>query len=78
MAHLFEQQVFAETICHMGQPALQQIVENCDHRAIGSNGGFGYKSILDGADISILDSAVLAVWAAENFKERPSKQKMSC
>lgn len=74
----FEQQVFAETICHMGQPALQQIVENCDHRAIGSNGGFGYKSILDGADISILDSAVLAVWAAENFKERPSKQKMSC
>ena len=74
----WEQQVFGETICHMGQPAMQQIVENCDHRAIGTNGGFGYKSILEGADISILDSAILAVWAAENFKDRPSKQKMSC
>lgn len=73
----FEAQVFAETLCHMNQPALAQIVENCDHRSIGSNGGFGYKSILDGADVALLDSAILAVWAAERFAEKPSGQTMS-
>lgn len=74
----FESQIYAEKICHMGQPALMQIVTNCDHRAIGSGGGFGFKSILDGADISILDSAILAVWAADNFQETAGKQKMIC
>lgn len=74
----FEAQVFAETICHMNQPALAQIVENCDHRTIGSNGGFGYKSILDGADVALLDSVILAVWAADRFAEKPGGQKMSC
>ena len=73
----FEAQVYGEMICHMGQPSLCQIVENCDHRAIGSNGGFGYKSILDGADISILDSVILACWAADTFRDKPSGQKMT-
>ena len=74
----FEQQVFGETLCHMGQPALRQIVENCDHRPIGSNGGFGYKSILEGADVALLESVILAVWAVDTFKDRPSGQTMSC
>ena len=73
----FEAQVFGEMICHMGQPSLCQIAENCDHRAIGTNGGFGYKSILEGADISLLDAVILACWAVETFKESPSGQKMS-
>ena len=73
----FEAQVFGEMICHMGQPSLCQIVENCDHRAIGSNGGFGFKSILEGADISLLDSVILACWAAEHFKESGSGQKIT-
>jgi len=73
----FEAQVYAETLCHMGQPALAQIAENCDHRSIGSNGGFGYKSILDGADIALLDSVILAVWAAERWAEKPSGQTIN-
>lgn len=73
----FEAQVFGENICHMGQPSLCQIVENCDHRAIGSNGGFGYKSILEGADISLLDSVILACWGAEQFRESRTGQKIS-
>lgn len=73
----FEAQVFAENLCHMGQPALAQIVTNCEHRSIGSNGGFGYKSILDGADIALLDSVILATWAAERWAEKPSGQTMS-
>lgn len=74
----FEAQLFGEQLCHMGQPSLTQIVTNCDHRAIGSQGGFGYKSILEGADISILESAILAVWAADSFRENHGKQKMIC
>lgn len=73
----FEASVFAGRICHMGQPALSQVVENCEHRAIGSNGGFGFRSILDGADISLMDSAILAIWAAEEFKEKVHTQKVN-
>ena len=73
----FEASVFAGRLCHMGQPALSQVVENCEHRAIGSNGGFGYRSILDGADISLMDSVILAAWAAEEYKEKPNKQKVN-
>lgn len=74
----FESAVFAGSICHKNQPALAQIVENCDHRPIGSNGGYGYKSILDGADVTLLDSVILAVWAADRFAERPGSQTISC
>lgn len=46
---LFEQNIFAELLCHSGQPALEQIVTNCEHRPIGSSGGFGYTSLIEGA-----------------------------
>ena len=67
---LFEQQLFAGTICHKNQPALRQAAENCEHRAIGSGGGFGYTSILEGADITLLEAVSLAHWLAANAKER--------
>ncbi len=73
----FEASVFAGKLCHMGQPALSQVVENCEHRAIGSNGGFGYRSILEGADISLMDCVILAAWAAEEFRDKPNKQKVN-
>ena len=37
---------------------------------IGSGGGYGYTSILEGADISLLESVSLAVWLCANAKER--------
>lgn len=64
----FEQTMASKTLCHMVQPAVEQVVTNCEKRAIGSNGGFGYKSIKVGADIAILDSMILAVWGLEKFK----------
>lgn len=64
-------------ICHMGQPSLAQAFTNCEHRAIGSNGGYGYRSIKMGVDISLVDSAILAIWAAEEFKQAPAKQKVN-
>lgn len=72
----FEQNLFADKICHSGQPSLEQAVSNCEHRAIGTGGGFGYNSIMEGADISLLESAVLAHWACANAKEK-KKQKIS-
>lgn len=64
----FEQGLFAKNIRHGYQPSLQQCATNCDKRSIGSNGGFGYTSIKDGVDISLLDSAILAYWACVEDK----------
>lgn len=72
----FEQALFAVQIQHMNQPALAQAAENCDHRAIGSGGGFGYSSVLEGADITLLEAAALAYWLCANAKER-RKQSIS-
>lgn len=66
---LFEQQLFGGQIRHMDQPALAQAATNCEHRAIGSGGGFGYASVLEGADISLLEAVSLAHWLCANAKE---------
>lgn len=73
---MFEQAIWSESICHMGQPSLIQSASNCEKRQIGTNGGFGYKSIKDGVEVALLDSVVLAHWAASTFKE-VKKQKIS-
>ena len=72
----FEQCFFSGNVCHCQQPALEQAVSNSEHRAIGSGGGYGYNSILEGADISLLESVTLAHWACANAKER-KKQRVS-
>ena len=76
MYSLFEQGIAQGTICHMEQSAATQVVTNCDKRAIGSHGGFGYTSQIEGADISILDSMALAHWICADSKE-PRKQRIS-
>lgn len=73
----FEQGIFSGRICHMGQPALRQAATNCEKRAIGSSGGFGYRSIKDGVEISLLDSAILAYAAAAEAPDAPKKQRIS-
>lgn len=72
----FEQGVFAKTVRHMGQPSLVQVVSNCEKRAIGTNGGFGYRSSLDGAKVELLESTALAYWACAENKPR-ERQKIS-
>lgn len=67
---LFERKLFEGSICHKNQPSLAQAAANCEHRAIGSGGGFGYTSILEGADISLLESVSLAHWICANSKEK--------
>lgn len=69
----FEQAIYQQTLVHSNQPSLKQIVTNCEKRKIGSGGGFGYKSILEGADVSLMESAILAHYACSIAKP-PKKQ----
>lgn len=66
----FEQAVFAKEIAHAAQPSVVQVVTNCEKRAIGSNGGFGFRSQIEQADICLMDSIILAHWACANHKEK--------
>jgi len=72
----FESSVFAKTICHMGQPGLTRVASTCEHRAIGGHGGFGYKSLSEDIDISLLDSTVLAFWLADKTPAEAKKQRI--
>lgn len=74
---MFEQDLFAKKIVHSGQESLMQAVTNCEKRPIGSNGGFGYRSLVESYDITIMESAILAYWACATSKEAPHKQNIS-
>ena len=65
------------SVCHRGQPSLMRAASNCEKRAIGSAGGFGFQSIQEGVEIGLLDSAILAYWACSEHKEK-RKQKVRC
>ncbi len=73
---LFEQCLFEESICHNNQASLTQSVSNCEHRAIGSGGGFGYRSIKDQVDVTLVESVALAFWICHEDKAR-RKQKIT-
>lgn len=65
----FETAIYKGELKHMEQPSLTQVISNCEHRAIGTNGGFGYKAQQKDADITLLEATALAHWGAVNFKE---------
>ena len=72
----FEQLMYAQEICHMDQPSLTQVATNCDKRAIGSGGGFGYRAQFEQMEIGLLESAILAIWQCSEGKEK-KKQRIS-
>lgn len=72
---MFEQGIYQQKITHMSQPSLIQSVSNCEKRAIGTNGGFGYRSLRDEIDVSLLESVILAYWQCAQAKEK-KKQKI--
>ena len=65
---LLEQKIANGSIVHMSQPSVRQVVSNCERRSIGSGGGYGYRSQLAEADISLLDSMILAIWLCSEDK----------
>lgn len=72
---LWEQAIEKQTIAHNGQPSLDMVVTNCEKRPIAST-GFGYRSIKPDMDISIMDSVILAHWAAAEDRGK-KKQRIS-
>ncbi len=72
---LWEQGIFQQSICHNDQPSLTQVITNCEKRSIGTSGGFGYQSQIEEYDIALMDSVILAHWAASSSKP-PKKQKI--
>lgn len=74
---MFEQAVYSKNIVHMGQDGLKNIVTNCSKRLIGSQGGFGYKSLVDSYDIAVMDSMILAFWICSITKEARKPQSIS-
>ena len=70
----FEQGICQGTIQHMNQPSLKQAVSNCEKRAIGTNGGFGYQSQKEEVEISLLDSAIYAYWLCSEHKEKKQQK----
>lgn len=71
----FEEDLFGGRLCHMAQPAMVESATNCEKRSIGGNGGFGYRSIKDGADVALLESAVLASWLCREKGRKQQKRQ---
>lgn len=74
---IFDMAMEQGTFQHMHQSAVVQVVSNCERRKIGANGGLGYKSSLDGADIALLESMILAHWICSETKAEKKKQHIS-
>ena len=74
---VFDMAMEKATFVHMHQSAVTQVVTNCERRKIGANGGLGYQSMLDGADIALLDSMILAHWLCCETKAERRKQQVS-
>ena len=73
--NMFEQSITSlKNICHNGQESLRQVVTNCIKRAIGTNGGFGYKALIEEHEIALMDSAVLAHWLCASAKEKKKQR----
>lgn len=72
----FEIAIANKTLCHSGQPGLRQSVVNCQHRAIGSGGGYGYKTLDDDIEVALIESVILATHACITVKAT-KKQRVS-
>ena len=73
----FEERLASKELCHMGQPSMICSVTNCEKRTIGTNGGFGYKSINEAYDIALMDSMILAQWICGQKTKKSVKRQRS-
>lgn len=71
----FRQAIDTESIVHCNQPSVTQAISNCERRMIGTNGGFGFRSLKEEIEIAIVESLAIAHWTASQIKER-KRQKI--
>lgn len=62
----FENGIFSGTVLHMEQPSMDAIITSCEHRAIGTNGGYGFQSIDGEREIALVEAQALAYWACKS------------
>lgn len=72
----FRQAIATEGLSHNGQPSVTQAISNCEKRLIGTNGAFGYRSMQQDIEVSIVESLALAYWVCSITKER-KKQRVT-
>jgi hypothetical protein len=73
-SQMFLADVQRKDVFHTTSPALDHSVLNASKRTF-RNGGWGYMASLDGADVTPLESAVLALWGAKTTKRNPRKKQ---
>ena len=66
----FKQAIDTNTLIHCDQPSVTQSISNCERRMIGSNGGFGFRSLHPEIEVAIVESLALAHWHCSITKER--------
>lgn len=71
----FENAVFNDGLQHIDQQALRDAISNCQHRSIGSKGGFGYETLDEAYEVSLIESVALAYWLCSESKVK--KQTIS-
>lgn len=71
----FENAVFNDGLQHIDQQALRDAISNCQHRSIGSKGGFGYETLDEAYEVSLIESVSLAYWLCSESKAK--KQTIS-
>jgi len=66
----FENAVFNDGIRHIDQEALRNAISNCEHRNIGSKGGFGYRTLDDKYEVALIEATSLAYWICSESKAK--------
>ena len=61
------------SLCHAGQPALEDSATLSDYRKIGNDGGFGFQSN-DKADATLAEACALAYWCALSIRRDPRQE----
>src|SRR5690625_100081 len=62
-------------VTHSGQPELDGQAEAAMRRKIGSSGGFGWDTEVEGETVALLDAVTLAHYAAKTTKRDPSRKQ---
>lgn len=64
-------------ITHNAQPALDDAIGAARKRKIGTGGGFGFESAIDGVDVTPLEAASLALWGVRTSKRDPRRKAVA-
>lgn len=67
---MFHQAVVEGDLFHDDMPDLNSQVGVAIKRAIGTQGGWGWRGIGEGDDVTLLDAATLAFWGAKTTKRK--------